>query len=107
MGFTIKQGDAFQVPVKITAQGAPVNIDDVEAVEFRVGDVRKVYPREVEYDAGSGEFKVPLTQEDTLAFPEDDAVMFDVRVKFAGGAVVGTRRMKVIQTADALSGEVL
>ena len=103
MSLRIKQGDAYTVPVRVLANGSPINIADVEAVEFRIGDVRKLYPGQATYDGESGEFMVPLTQEDTLAMPEDDAVMFDLRVKFAGGAVIGTQRM----TADALSGEVI
>lgn len=107
MSLTIKQGDAYSVPVKIAANGSPVSIEDVERVEFRFGEVRKLYPEEAEYDPESGEFRVPLSQEDTLKLPEDDAVLFDVRVKFKGGTVVGTRKMTPVLTADALSGEVI
>ncbi len=105
--FKIKQGDACVIPVRILLNGQPVAVEDVEAVELRTGEVRKVYPEEVTYDAGSGYFHMPLTQEDTFKLPADDSVQFDVRVKFRGGAVIGTQKVTVLVTVDALSEEVI
>lgn len=107
MEFKIKQGDACLVPVKILLNGAPAAIEDIESVEFRTGEVRKVYPEDVTYDAGSGYFHLPLSQEDTFLLPADDAVQFDVRVKFKGGTVIGTQKITVFVTVDALSEEVI
>lgn len=107
MDFKIKQGDQCVIPVKILMNGVPVPIGDVETVEFRTGEVRKIYPGAVTYDAESEYFHMPLTQEDTLALPADDAVQFDVRVKFRGGAVIGTQKVTVFITVDALSEEVI
>lgn len=107
MSMKIKQGDECVIPVRININGAPVPIEDVEAVEFRSGDVRKLYPKDVTYDAESQYFQMRLLQEDTLTFPADDAVQFDVRVKFKGGTVIGTQKVTVFVTVDALSEEVL
>lgn len=103
----IKQGDAFELPVAIFINGSRADIRDIEAVEFRVGGVRKLYPENVGYDADAGYFRVPLTQEETLEFPKDGYVQLDVRVKFAGGSVIGSQRVRVFVTLSALSEEVI
>lgn len=107
MKIRIKQGDACILPVRVLMNGAPVDIDDVDTVEFRAGDVRKLYPQDAAYDRESGCFHVPLRQEDTFSLPEDDAVIFDVRVKFKGGSVIGTQKITALLTVDALSEEVI
>ena len=107
MPFKIKQGDECVIPVRILANGAPVPIEDVDCVEFRTGDVRKVYPDEVTYDPEEQVFLMRLLQEDTFSFPADDSVQFDVRVKFKGGAVIGTQKVTIFITVDALSEEVI
>lgn len=104
---TIKQGDECVIPVRINVNGAPVPIEDVETVEFRSGEVRKVYPENVDYDPEEQVFLMRLLQEDTFTFPADDSVQFDVRVKFRGGAVIGTQKVTVALVDDAESGEVI
>ena len=45
MAIKIKQGDAYAVPIQVRLNGELINADDVEAVEFCVGDaLRKLYP---------------------------------------------------------------
>ena len=107
MSIKIKQGDEYVIPVEIKINGEKVPIEDVEAVEFRTGDVRKVYPDDVGYDGETGCFQMKLTQEDTFSLPADDAVQFDVRVKFRGGTVIGTQKVTVFVVVDALSEEVI
>lgn len=107
MSLKIKQGDECVIPVEIRINGGKVPIEDVEAVEFRTGDVRKVYPDDVGYDGEEGSFQMKLTQEDTFSLPADDAVQFDVRVKFRGGTVIGTQKVTVFVVVDALSEEVI
>ncbi len=107
MAIKLKQGDEFALPVKIAVNGAPLPVSEAERVEFILGGVRKLWPEDAEYDAGSGEFRVRFTQEDTFTLPEDDGVLLDVRVKFRGGAVIGVWRMPVLLTADALSEKVI
>ncbi len=107
MAIKIKRGDELALPVKITMGGEPLSVDDAELVEFRLGEIRKLWPEDAEYDAESGEFRVRLSQEDTFSLPADDAAQLDVRVKFRGGAVIGTRKVTMLVTVDALSGEVI
>ena len=103
MAFKLKQGDAFVLPVKIRVNGADVPVEDVERAEFTVGEVRKTYPEEASFDEENGRFLVPLTQEDTFSLPEDEGLRFDVRVKFRGGAVIGTQKVTVALVDDAES----
>lgn len=112
---TIKQGDAYSIPVSAKLNGEPLNMVDVVNVEFTFGDggstiyTRKTFPEEValvEIDGGLW-LMVPLTQEETFAFPANSAVAMDMRVYFAGGAVKGAKKMQYITVLDALSEEVL
>lgn len=114
MATVIKQGDAFQMPITISLQDAATGetikpqIVDIEKVEVCIGDsIRKLYPDGITYDASSGCFYVPLTQEDTFALPEDDTVELDLRVRFVGGGVLGIRKKERIKVIDATSEEVL
>ncbi len=106
MAIWFKQGDAFRLPVRVTLNGVALDAASVEKAEFCVGGVRKLYPGEVTL-ADKGLFYVPLTQKDTLTFPANDAVSIDVRVRFPGGDVLGTRKMLFAAVADAVSEEVL
>ena len=48
MATKIKQGDAYSLPVQIKLNGSLINADDVETVEFCLGDgLRKLYPGDV------------------------------------------------------------
>ena len=108
MAIRIKQGDAYSVPVLIRLNGEPVDIDEVAEVEFTFGDgMRKLFPQEVQYNIADGCFYLPLTQDETFAFPANGSVTLDIRVKFVGGDVVGVQRMESLAVADASSEVVL
>ena len=114
MALTIKQGDAYSIPVSATLNGSALNLADVLMIEFTFGDgketiyTRKTFPEEVtlvDIDGGLW-LMVPLTQEETFSFPVG-AVAMDMRVYFAGGSVKGAKKMQYITVLDALSEEVL
>lgn len=108
MAIRIKQGDAYSVPVLIRLNGEPVDIDEVAEVEFTFGDgMRKLFPQGVQYNSADGCFYLPLTQDETFAFPANGSVTLDIRVKFVGGDVVGVQRMESLAVADASSEVVL
>ncbi len=108
MAVTLKRGDECSLAVGVALNGQAVDISDVVTAEFCLGKrLRKLYPGEVEYDAEAGEFRLPLTQEETFALPPGAALPLDVRVKFAGGEVLGSARMGAVAVCDAISGEVL
>ena len=105
--YSIKQGDAYAVPVQIIVDSEAVTADTlsmIETVEFMVGEeIRKVYPEEVTFDAENSVFLVPVTQDETFALEDGDRISFDVRVGFVGGDVIGTKVMQKIKVLDALS----
>ena len=103
MAVTIKRGDECPLAVRVELNGQAVDVSEVETAEFCLGKrLRKLYPGEVEHDAETGEFLLPLTQEETFALPAGA-----VRVKFTGGDVLGCVRMGAVAVCDAISGEVL
>lgn len=106
MAIKIKQGDAYKIPVEIILNGTVIAIADVERVEFMLGSIRKTYPENVEFDAGSGMFNLPLTQSESLGMPVG-AVSLDIRVKFSGGDVQGLERPITIPVVDAVSEQVI
>ncbi len=107
MAIWLKQGDAFRLPVRVTLNGVSLDAASVEAAEFYVGGLRKLYPGEVVFSGEGGCFYVPLSQKETLAFPANRAVAVDVRVRFAGGDVLGAKKMLFAAVADAVSEEVI
>lgn len=61
----------------------------------------------MQYNSADGCFYLPLTQDETFAFPANGSVTLDIRVKFVGGDVVGVQRMESLAVADASSEVVL
>ena len=105
MANSIKQGDAYSVPVKINLNGEPLDAAEVEQIEFYIGGFRKLYPGDVTLIGE--EFNVPFTQEESFSWPEGEPIILDARVKFVGGNVQGIQRQQVIGVVDAVSEEVL
>lgn len=87
------QGDAYQMAITINIDGEPLDIDTVNTVEVVVSALRRTYPGEITYS--DGKFFFPLSQEETFRMPK--MVSSQVRVKFKGGDVIGSR----IQICDA------
>ena len=58
-------------------------------------------------DAYAIPVRLRLSQEETFAFPANGSVALDVRVKFAGGDVVGVLRPEALAVYDAESEVVL
>lgn len=103
----IKQGDSYCLAVTVTFMNEPLHLEDVDEIEFTVGGIRKVYPSEVAYNKDYKCFAVPLGQSETFSFEEDGAIELDTRVKFLGGAVLGTRKKAYITVYDAVSEVIL
>ena len=104
MATRIKQGDAYSLPVDIRLNDEPNNIAEVAEVEFVFGDgLRKLYPGDVPYSTADAVFYLPLTQDETFAFPANSSITLDIRVKFNGGNVIGIQRMIGVGVADATS----
>ena len=107
MATKIKQGDSYKLPLKLTIGGELIAIQDIQTVEVYVGNIRKTYPGDVEYNAGDQMFYIPLTQDETFSLEANSGVSVDVRVKFTGGDVIGVYRMATLAVYDATSEVVL
>lgn len=102
----IKQGDQYLIPISITSDGEPLDIENVEIVEIALGNLIKKYPTEISYDSEEEIFMFPVLQTETFAF-RSGLIKMDVRVKFTNGTVIGLPQIQTIPVPSALSGEVL
>ena len=107
MAIKIKQGDRYELPVAIELGGSALTPETVETVEFMLGKVRKCYPGEVRFEPEDGSFRLPITQEESFAWPEGETLWLDLRVKFPGGDVIGVEKKLGIAVVDAQSTEVI
>ena len=107
MSLTIMQGDQYAIPFVGKLNGEPLDLTQIEQIEFVVGKLRKVYPGEVTAD-DDGTFLFPLTQEETFAF-RSAMLSGQVRVKFKGVTapeVIGLPT-GFIRVLESISKEVL
>lgn len=103
---SIMQGDALYLPVKLTLNGEPVTPDAVEAVRFTFGNLYKAYPGEVEWDAASGRFNLPLSQDETFAL-QPGSLRVIVRPKFKDSSIRGWRAATEIQVLPCEDKELM
>ena len=106
----IKQGDQYEIPLRITANGLPVDDTIAERVEFYLGPIRKLWEADGTGDVAlvDERFLFPLTQEETLDMPAGAILAVDVRIKFVGGSVKGKKiPVATVRVSDARSEEVL
>ena len=103
----LRQGDSYNLPIKILIDSVILDMGLVDIVEFMFGDIRKVYGGTstdgVIYSVDH--FIVPLTQEETFSL-KDKTVNYQARVKFTSGDVKGTS-IKKCNLYDSISQEVL
>lgn len=96
------QGDAYSIDVTVSNQGEPLAVENVEQVAITLLNLTRSYPDEVTYSYGK--FHFPVTQEETFRLPP--MCPMQVRVKFTGGDVVGSR-IQMVEVARAISKAVL
>lgn len=96
------QGDSYNLDVTIKNNGAAIDTADIEAIEFILHSLKKMYPEDVAYT--EGKFRVPITQQETFRLPS--RCQMQVRVKFKGGDVIGSE-IKQIDVERSLSKAVL
>lgn len=88
----------------MTADGAPVTGDEVEAMEVILGGISKLYPDELSF--ADGEFQFPLTQEESFAMAEDRYDLL-IRPKFRDGTVTGVLKAGEIEVVATDTRRVL
>lgn len=88
---TIMQGDSYPIYITMTYNGSPLDLNEVEKIEFKIGDLVKYYNSdgsgEVEYSQEEDAFIFPLSQTETLKF--EGSQEYQARVKFVDSKVVG------------------
>lgn len=98
------QGDAYSVPVTITAQdGTVVTPDMVTCVEITIGNLSRKYPGAVTFDEDAGAWQFPLTQQQTFRLSQGKQET-QARVVFASGDVFGGRGDTVFVTGSLSKG---
>lgn len=108
MGATIMQGDQYALLFTGTEDGRPLDMEQIERIEFCVGQTLcKYWPEEVTQDS-EGNFLFPLSQQETLGISEE-AQHVQIRVKFKGAGtptVIGVDAGE-IQVKNSISKVVL
>lgn len=87
------QGDQYNFIFKIETCSAPLDMTDVEKIEFTIGSLSKSYPIEVEYNKENQTFLFPVTQEESFQFSEWEN--YQARIKYITGNVYGTPVNKI------------
>lgn len=102
----IKQGDQYQLPVKISLNGEEITSEYLfllSSIEFTFEGLAPILVDVNEsFLAGENVFLLPLTQEQTFQL-EDGRTSLDIRVKFTNGEIVGIKTMLKVKIVDALS----
>ena len=89
--------------ISVSVDGKPIDIGQVDLVEFSFDDMIKMYPSEV-INFENGSFFVHLTQEETQLFR--DTITVQIRVKFMNGNVVLSNR-RTVPVTKSLSKEII
>lgn len=90
---SMMEGDSWPLLFQINVDGEPINIQDVELIEFTVDGLSKNYPGAVSYDENTKIFSFPLSQEETFKFKNQ--VTAQGRIKFSSDEVVGVNFGKI------------
>lgn len=101
------QGDSYGIPVKLnTLEGDIVTPDDAVDVEIVIGHIRRTYAEGgVVWSSETERWIVPLTQDETFAFPAS-RVPAQARVKLTSGYVEGVD-LGMVAVRESLSKVVL
>lgn len=70
-GKLLVKGDTYNLPVILKMNGDILRGEDVEHIDFWFGALRKEYPLDVSYNEETGEFIVPMKQEETYGFAQE------------------------------------
>lgn len=86
---SVMQGDAYNIPVTIkSGNGTLITPEIAACVEITVGQFAKRWPGQVTFDEKTGEWKFPMTQNQTFRFTPGAAVV-QARVVFQDGSIMG------------------
>lgn len=101
----IMQGDAYDIPLKVTINDLLVAPESVEKIEACIGSVSKIFPDNgIVYDEERQRYLVSLEQEDTFGLKGNNR--FQVRIQVSGGDVIGVS-LEDVYVNKSVSKEVL
>lgn len=101
----IMQGDAYDIPLKVTINDLLVTPESVEKIEACIGSVSKIFPDHgIAYDEERQRYLVSLEQEDTFGLKGNNR--FQVRIQVSGGDVIGVS-LEDVYVNKCVSKEVL
>lgn len=109
---TIKQGDAYALPIHLSFLGNDINnitIDQFSVIEFYLGDEFREWRADgtgaVSFDGKH--FLWELTQEETLNMASGKTMLMDVRIMTVAGDVKGIEGKLRVNIEDARSRRIL
>lgn len=82
---TLGQGNAYNLKVALQVNGEGIDTTALKQIEFMFDTVRKTYGGEGTVTYDSGEFIVPLSQEETFVF--NKMIQYQARVLWNNGLV--------------------
>lgn len=86
----IMQGDSYLLPFRISLNGEPIDINEIEKIEFVVGNLKKIYINEspeIIYNSEERLFYFPITQQESIDM--DGPQRVQVRIKDNSENVIG------------------
>lgn len=90
----VMQGDQYNLAIHLKIDNEEVDLSTIDKIQFKIDNLLKVYDgteqSEVEFDDENNVFLFPLTEEETFHFANTTAIC-EVRVKFVGGIIKGTK----------------
>lgn len=78
--YTMRQGEQYALVMRIEVNGNPIDLLNVEKIEFAIDAVSKTYPGEVTYNKELDEFYFPVTVEESSGW--SGYVDYQVRVTY-------------------------
>lgn len=94
--YLVMEGDQYAIPLSLKMNGVAVTANDVQEVEFAIGNLKK-YMSTGDIVFADGKWNIKLTQADTFQINSMNfkAATFStraqIRVKFKTGDVIGYR----------------
>jgi len=88
----IYQGDQYAIPIKVKRNSVVQTPTEIQKLEVVLAGMRKEYPGEIEWHAGSSQFLYPLNQDESFALEADT---YDVlgRPLYSDGTITGWQSM--------------
>lgn len=104
--YSLYQGDQYYINFVIATGSPPVPIEltNIDLIEFAIGNVIKQYPEEVTYNSDTQTFNFPITQQESMQLLGYEP--YQVRIKYKNSEVYGSNVNK-LNVKESLSNNIL